>query len=531
MAKGKIKRLYLNKGYGFIKPTTGGEDVFFHKTSVQQIQFEELQEGTIVEYREEDSPKGRRAIDVRVPNRATSKYHFINPYNFVSYLKKRPTDCVLGDCPPPPHDRYLGLTGKIICNVKAKTLLFVSDSHAVEIKNDHASYRFFQYDGQPALPASSLRGMIRSVFEAVTNSCYAAFQKDDYPLEYRSARAPDKLIPARVVELGDKEGEMLRPIAMPRVRYTYCRQDYLPDHLSYCEDYNKLCPACRVFGWVHKNGESDLQKPVAYAGRLRFSHGTIKESRGTENDLTLAILSTPKPTATEFYLLNSSGKPDPQIDYNNKDARLRGRKFYHHQEQAKEYTTSKKSDQNRTVRDALKPGATFTFEIDFENLSRLELGALIFALELEDEMFHRLGYAKPLGFGSVKISVEEIKTIDWEKRLKSIAPNAGWTINRKETASELKQEFLNKMRNLYGEVQFNKLLAELRILLGKQDLPIHYPRPTSQLDPDTHPSYEWFVGNKKRKFRYRLPNPVALQLPTEIGKGLPLIDKDGNEGT
>jgi len=102
MAKGKIKRLYLNKGYGFIKPTTGGEDVFFHKTSVQQIQFEELQEGTIVEYREEDSPKGRRAIDVRVPNRATSKYHFINPYNFVSYLKKRPTDCVLGDCPPPP---------------------------------------------------------------------------------------------------------------------------------------------------------------------------------------------------------------------------------------------------------------------------------------------------------------------------------------------------------------------------------------------------------------------------------------------
>jgi CRISPR/Cas system CSM-associated protein Csm3 (group 7 of RAMP superfamily) len=76
-------------------------------------------------------------------------------------------------------------------------------------KNKHKIYRFFEYEGKPALPASSLRGMIRSVFEAVTNSCFVAFQTDSpYPLEYRTSRAPKEMIPARVLELTDK-GEAL----------------------------------------------------------------------------------------------------------------------------------------------------------------------------------------------------------------------------------------------------------------------------------------------------------------------------------
>lgn len=541
MAKGRIKHLNLDKGYGFIELKSSDRDVFFHKSKLRGFQFNMLEKGMVVEYEWEKGSRGPQAVFVRVPdsthdkNRQTHEYRFLNPYNFVRYLevcypeKRRPSNDVLGDCPPPPHDRYMGLTGRITCKVEAKTHLFISDSHNIQDiqldnKKKHKIYRFFQYNGQPALPASSLRGMIRSLFETVTNSCFAEFETDEpYPLEYRLSHAPDLIYLIR-----DKGKEMLRPVAMPRIRYTYRRQDYITDNLSYCEKYSQLCPACRVFGWVHKGGKSnDLQEPVAYAGRVRFSHGEIKESKGTERELTLAILSSPKPTATEFYLLNSESKPDPQINYNDENAKLRGRKFYHHNVQATEYATDQKSDQNRTVRHALKPGAIFAFEIDFENLNQLELGALIYALELEEGMYHRLGYAKPLGFGSIKISIEIIEKFDWEERLTSVAPKAGWSTVNKDKILESKQEFLNAMRNIYGEEQFTNLQLELKAILGKQNLPIHYPRPTSQLDPNK-PSFEWFVGNKKR--RGKSPGPVALPVATEIQKGLPLIDKDGRPG-
>jgi len=123
-----------------------------------------------------------------------NKYRFLNPYNFVRYLPEPRTPQgnsdaqLLGRCPPPPHDRYIGLTGRISCTLKTVTPLFVSDAHdmIVRKKNDqeHRSYRFFQYDGKDAIPAASLRGMIRSVFETVTNSPFSVFHDEDR-LEYR----------------------------------------------------------------------------------------------------------------------------------------------------------------------------------------------------------------------------------------------------------------------------------------------------------------------------------------------------------
>ncbi|MCF6157622.1 MAG: TIGR03986 family CRISPR-associated RAMP protein [wastewater metagenome] len=49
-------------------------------------------------------------------------------------------------------------------------------------------------------------------------------------------------------------------------------------------------------------------------------------------------------------------------------------------------------------------GKTFTGKIRFENLSDVELGALLFALELPLNCCHKLGMGKPIGLGSVKIT-------------------------------------------------------------------------------------------------------------------------------
>lgn len=696
-----------------------------------------------------------------------SEYRFLNPYNFVRFMgKARPENDVLGNCPPPPHDRYTGLTGRISCKATAVTPLFVSDSHDVKGKeeNAHKTYRFFKVDGHPAIPASSLRGMVRSVFEAVTNSCLAVF--DDRILSYRLPLGESLwLVPARVERKGEdwrlqlltgdtrkgelaaawcasywpvtasktlkgvrpkgwdpnrplpyrqarfiartrdrdpnpegikhgekcwalleqfqhphprirfwdvvevqrersdlpkyprerqrvehgylcitnqniepkhserfffrteesdepefielpkivresyeeivreyqerhdadvrdrkrhgvdpgkrlndetpglsrfvytaeerhlKGGELVYawldgpkasprvrfivPVAVPRVRYRRRMGELLPlphsQHVR-CREYDRLCPACRVFGWVKDKAESedDRETLTAYASRVRFSYGEYTEGSAKVLDATtLAVLSSPKPTTSAFYLLKND-KPNATVDYDTYGARLRGRKLYHHhgkQLSGQEYKRplNTKDKHNRTIEDALGAGAVFTFKVDFENLTLKELGALLYTLELEDGLFHRIGYGKPLGFGSIQVAVESLQVLDWESRLSSVDLTAGWE-NELTGAkrAEYKEEFHRAMREHYGTDYENHVLVDLRGLLGEPpEIPIHYPRPGEQPDPEGR-NYEWFVGNKARiqdrqREEPKLPAPCALPLAADESEenSLPLIDRSG----
>ena len=65
MAEGTIKKLILDKGFGFISGDSGS-DLFFHRSCVEGAEFEDLREGQTVEYEETDGPKGPRAENVRV---------------------------------------------------------------------------------------------------------------------------------------------------------------------------------------------------------------------------------------------------------------------------------------------------------------------------------------------------------------------------------------------------------------------------------------------------------------------------------
>jgi cold shock protein len=67
MPVGKIKKLVQEKGFGFISPQDG-EDVFFHHSSVENRQFENLSVGQAVEFQIDSTPnpkgKGPRASSV-----------------------------------------------------------------------------------------------------------------------------------------------------------------------------------------------------------------------------------------------------------------------------------------------------------------------------------------------------------------------------------------------------------------------------------------------------------------------------------
>jgi CspA family cold shock protein len=63
MPEGKIKKI-TDKGFGFIED--GSEnDMFFHKSSVDGIDFESLREGQSVSFEAGQGPKGPRAENVR----------------------------------------------------------------------------------------------------------------------------------------------------------------------------------------------------------------------------------------------------------------------------------------------------------------------------------------------------------------------------------------------------------------------------------------------------------------------------------
>lgn len=65
MEQGKIKRL-TDKGFGFITPTEGGSDMFFHSSAVEGVHFNDLREGQEVTYSVGQGPKGPRAESVQL---------------------------------------------------------------------------------------------------------------------------------------------------------------------------------------------------------------------------------------------------------------------------------------------------------------------------------------------------------------------------------------------------------------------------------------------------------------------------------
>lgn len=567
----------------------------------------------------------------------SDEYGFLNPYNFVRYLppgreSDEPAIKLLGRCHPPPHDRFIGLTGEIECELEAATPIFISDSESVK-GDEHKSYRFFRLineDGKEdfAIPSTSLRGMLRGVFEAATNSCFSVFEggllgkreiperydrnlplnagrikkipesedkpgivksmthyrvphtkfpqyknkhgmngntvlvkivnervidvKDEGDSEYTKGylKTSDKGIPGRTqkrneyVFVADESSQDFKlsyetyqnyVISNRNNRHEHTKNpepgdtiwfradkekkvkefgyaqiyrkpfkksigDLLPERLHPCSDYENLCPVCRVFGWVHQNPPKDAEKKVAYAGRVRISHAEIIENDGTLSELPLAILSAPKPTTTSFYLLKN-GRADFNVFYGADGAELRGRKFYIHQEKTEEQeyerTDNVKDKQNRTIRDALNPGAKFNFAIRFESLSPVELGALLWSIEMEEGMYHKLGLAKPLGFGSIKISINTINIFNFKERYSSFTCDGYRSVNDQKKMGWVRL-FKEAMKDRYGK-SFEELdnIKDIRAILSASppDVPVHYPRMSEEPDKSGK-NFEWFMKNK-----------------------------------
>jgi CspA family cold shock protein len=64
MAQGTVKWFNEDKGYGFISPDEGGEDLFVHYSGIAANGFKSLEEGEKVTYEVTQGRKGLQAENV-----------------------------------------------------------------------------------------------------------------------------------------------------------------------------------------------------------------------------------------------------------------------------------------------------------------------------------------------------------------------------------------------------------------------------------------------------------------------------------
>ncbi len=135
----------------------------------------------------------------------------------------------------------------------------------------------------------------------------------------------------------------------------------------------------------------------------------------------LKVLGQPRASAVEFYLkqndnfLNTYGDL-PGVEESG--AELNGRKFYRHQPVNNPSSfEGLNADNNLSTiaKFVSKPGSKFRFTVRFKDLRQWELGLLMVALNPEIKRqgaANKLGHARPLGLGSIRISIDSIQLLD-----------------------------------------------------------------------------------------------------------------------
>lgn len=202
--------------------------------------------------------------------------------------------------------------------------------------------------------------------------------------------------------------------------------DFIPKNIGKSE---KIDLADAILGFVrHKdkntsknNNEEPLQ---ALAGRISIENAICQKTINDDiwltgnlhKTITPKILSNPKPTTFQHYLVQTSPEKSQLKHYASKPPKennpgqtvIRGHKLYWHKGTNPDIEhpdgDSATGTQITKIK-PIKPGVAFKFNIHFENISNIELGAILWILKIAADPKYclSLGMGKPLGMGAVKI--------------------------------------------------------------------------------------------------------------------------------
>lgn len=324
---------------------------------------------------------------------------------------------------------------------------------------------------------------------------------------------------------------------MLRMPYTRSPRSYVPPSLRREEGVD-LAEA--IFGYVRAESSPAGQaaKECGYAGRIFFSDAKLESEQADvwltpERTIVPKILAGPKPTTFQHYLVQTrpnkkqvgqtrDGRPRYAIELSDYasptpgETVIRGHKLYWHKgplslDTIREAAELKGGDTQHTRIQPVKPGVRFHFQIHFENLRPLELGALLWVLDVAAQEPYRLkiGMGKPLGMGAIKIE-SKLHLMDRQARYRQLLDGDNWAGMAAPTSSQRQQWYvahfeemmLSALSKLYPTARRLADLDRIQALLTLLSWPGPDPGQTRYMQIDL------------REYRER---PV-LPLPAVVGR-------------
>lgn len=306
--------------------------------------------------------------------------------------------------------------------------------------------------------------------------------------------------------------------------------DFIPPHLR---DDETIDIAEAIFGWARDEKTKINQ---TRAGRVFVTDAVVDSTIPIEdiwltNDpdrtITPQVLASPKPTTFQHYLVQTDSDRENLSHYASKpnnDTAIRGHKLYWHKDRSPAIELrdgDDVSDTQKTEIKPIKPGVSFKFDIYFENLSDVELGAILWILDLMKEQSHRLyvsaensyrlslGMGKPLGMGAIKID-STLWLTTRQERYQTLFDNGNWlTTERSDTDFEAEycmDSFNSYVLEQIADTTTTRLedLPRIKMLLAMLSWP-GPARGTTRYQEIEHPR-----NNNEFKERPVLPTPLQI---------------------
>jgi|SRR5579871_4741096 len=244
-----------------------------------------------------------------------------------------------------------------------------------------------------------------------------------------------------------------------------------------------------------------------------------------------AVLGQPKPTTYQHYLVQNSETLADSIHWDG-DCRgprvqpmVRGHKLYWHRPNAVPRAVPQGQEAVSTRFRAGKACAVFIGRVRYENLNETELGALLTTLALPQGCAHRLGMAKPLGYGSFKITITALHHIDRNARYAAFTtPSltgsqlAGGTEDITGSIASYQQAFARWYLEGHGDLWEDERMRDLKALLTFESLPPDWLDRTrylefGKLDRDNFNEYTHVSRQNLSKRRSLPPARQVLEDP------------------
>lgn len=364
----------------------------------------------------------------------------MNPYDFVPLDTEHPPERrkpvwhnVLAPDTAHPGRLY---SGHLHLYIKAETPIFIRHADSPVQNPDKPGEHIYNKDGEYILPGTSIKGLLRTVVETLCRGCL-----------------------------------------------TINRDSRVQPAFDPCNSNTLLCIACRLFGMMQRQSNAQV-----FLGKVNIGDAVaFDRDPDYHNPLYTAVLDAPKPRHRAFYL-------------DEQDRFIAGRKFYFHNE---ELLTEKRlipiQDRGTYRNQYIQPlavGTDFFSRIDFTNLEADEFAALLFAMLLQGNMRHKIGYGKPIGLGSVELAVTSLQLVDYANRYKHIRTDRGISDYKGEALDALLDDQMASI-----DPQIKAAWDHFELLPALKHLSRIWQWPPDTTVEYAYPSQRWFKEHSQARIK------------------------------